>query len=136
MKQVKQKKFKLKELDAKDAPVKDIEWEGEELGVESTTKLEEDKGTGQPIVLRFFTFAANPEVFKQHKPTANELFASHRMGMEALLWKDGMNPCQDIEPRLIFSKDQSQYRFVISCIPSQALVDSPQTLTELVHGRN
>jgi len=129
----KNKKFKVTELDAKDAPVKDIQWEGEELGVESTTKLEEDGGTGQAIVLRFFDFAANPEVFKQHKPTANELFSSHRMGMDALLWKDGLNPCQEIEPRLIFSKDRSMYRFVVSCIPTQALVDNPKTLKQLIH---
>lgn len=134
MKQVKDTKFKLTELDAKDAPVKDIEWEGEELGVESTTKIQDDKGVGQAIVLRFFDFAANPEVFKQHKPTANELFASHKMGMEALLWKDGLTPSLDVDPRLMFSKDGSLYRFVVPCIPSQALVDNPQTLTELLNG--
>lgn len=128
------RKFKLTETDAKDAPVKDIEWEGEELGVESTTKLEEDKGTGQAIVLRFFSFASNVEAFKQHKPTADELFASHRMGMEAMLWKDGLTPYTAIEPRLMFSKDKSQYRFVVSCLPNQALVDSTRTLTELIHG--
>lgn len=131
----KEKKFKLTELDAKDAPVKDIEWEGEELGVESTTKLEEDKGTGQAIVLRFFDFAANPEVFRVHQPTANELFSSHKLGMQAILWKDGMTPIEVIEPRLLFSKDKSHYRFVISCSPSEALIDIPQTLTELIHGR-
>ncbi len=129
------KKFKVKELDAKNAPVKDIEWEGEELGTESTTKLESDQGTGQAVVLRFFDFAANTEVFKQHKPTAQELFQSHSMGMKALLWKDGMTPYEAIEPRLMFSKDGSQYRFIISCIPSQALMDTPQTLGELIHGR-
>jgi len=50
--------------------VEDIEWEGEAVQAESKTKLEDDKGTGQPIVLRFFEFGVNPEVFKQHKPTA------------------------------------------------------------------
>jgi hypothetical protein len=128
------KKFQVKELDAKDAPVKDIEWEGEELGVESDTKLEEDKGVGQAIVLRFFSFAANPEVFKQYKPTANELFTSHKMGIEAMLWKDGLTPYTAIEPRLMFSKDKSHYRFVVGCLPSQALVDTPGTLTQLIHG--
>ncbi len=131
------KKFKAIEVDAKDAPVKDIEWEGEELGVESTTKLESDKGEGQPIVLRFFTFAANPEAFKQEIPSTQQLFDSHRRGMEAQLWTDGLSPYQLIEPRLVFSKDKSHYRFVISCIPSlgQSLVDRPQTLTELLHAK-
>jgi hypothetical protein len=128
------KKFTLTEKDAKDAPVKDIEWEGEEVGVESTTKLNDDKGTGQKIILRFFTFTANPEVFKQHKPTAQELFNTHQKGMEAMLWADGLTPVNIIEPRLLFSKDNSRYRFVVSCIPSlgQSIIETPQTLTELI----
>jgi hypothetical protein len=58
MTMAKEKKFKVIEKDAKDAPTKDIEWEGEEVQAESTTKIQEDKGTGQPIILRFFDFAA------------------------------------------------------------------------------
>jgi len=128
------KKFKVVEKDAKDAPVKDIQWEGEEVGAESTTKIQEDKGTGTPIVMRFFDFAANVEAFKQHKPTAQELFMTHKMGMEAILWNDGLTPCEAIEPRLLFSKDGSQYRFVVSCIPSlgNALIDKTHTLSELL----
>ncbi len=128
------KKFKAIEKDAKDSPVKDIEWEGEEVGVESDTKLEEDKGTGQEIILRFFDFAANPEVFKIQKPTAQELFESHKRGMESLLWTDGLTPCLAIEPRLMFSKDKTSYRFVISCLPSMgnSLIDKTKTLSELL----
>ncbi len=131
----KEKKFKVIEKDAKDSPVKDLEWEGEEVGVESTTKLEDDKGTGKEIVLRFFDFAANPEVFKIRKPTAQELFNTHHKGMEAMLWSDGLSPYQLIEPRLLFSKDGSQYRFVISCIPSlgNTFVDKSRTLSQLVN---
>jgi hypothetical protein len=129
----KEKKFKVIEKDAKDAPVKDIEWEGEELGAESTTKIQEDKGTGQPIVIRFFDFAVNKEAFKNHTPTAQELFNSHRMGMDAMLWNDGLVPCEAIEPRILFAKDKSHYRFVVSCIPSlgNAIVDKSKTLEEL-----
>lgn len=128
------KKFKAIEKNAKNAPVKDIEWEGEEVGVESDTKLEEDKGTGQEIILRFFDFAANPEVFKNYKPTAQELFDSHRKGIESLLWSDGLSACEAIEPRLLFSKDKSNYRFVISCIKGigNTMVDKPKTLSELL----
>ncbi len=55
-------KFKAVELDAKDAPTKDIEWEGEEVTAQSDTKIEDDKGTGQEVILRFFEFAANEQV--------------------------------------------------------------------------
>lgn len=129
----KDKKFKLTELNAKDAPVKDIEWEGEEVGVESDTKIEDDKGEGQPIILRFFDFASNVEEFKKHKPTAQELFETHRKGMEAIIWTDGLTPCLAIEPRLMFSKDKSQYRFVVSCIANQTLLETPKTLKELLN---
>jgi hypothetical protein len=128
------KKFKLTELDAKDSPVKDIEWEGEELQAESTTKIQDDKGTGQELILRFFDFAADRNVFELHKPTAQELFESHRSGMEAMLWTDGLVPCKAIEPRLMFSKDKSYYRFVVSCIPStgNTILEGTHTLSELL----
>lgn len=128
------KKFKTIEKDAKDSPVKDIQWEGEEIGVQSDTKIEEDKGTGREIILRFFDFAANPEVFKQHKPTPQELFDTHKKGMASMLWTDGLTPYEVIEPRLLFSKDKSQYRFVISCIPStgNTLIDKTHTLSQLL----
>jgi hypothetical protein len=128
------KKFKTVEKDAVDSPVKDIQWEGEEIGVESDTKIEQDTGTGQAIVLRFFDFAGNPEVFKQHKPTAQELFESHKRGMESMLWTDGLTPYHAIEPRLLFSKDKAHYRFVISCIPSlgNTIIEKSKTLSELL----
>lgn len=127
--------FKTIEKNAKNAPVKDIVWEGEEISVQSDTKLEEDKGTGQAIILRVFDFAANPEVFKQHKPTAQELFASHLQGMRSLLWRDGLAPYEKVEPRLIFSKDKSSYRFIIPCIATvgSVVIDKPQTLSQIVN---
>ena len=131
----KEKKFKLTEVEAKNAPTKDIEWEGEEVGAESTTKIQDDKGTGIEVVMRFFTFAANKDAFKHHTPSAQELFDSHRKGIESLLWSDGMSPYYAIEPRLILSKDKSHYRFVISCIPSlgNTLIDKTQTLDQILN---
>lgn len=128
------KKFKAVEKDAQDAPVKDLEWEGEEVQAQSDTKLEFDQGTGQAIVLRFFDFAVNPETFKQHKPTAQELFNTHMRGIESLLWRDGLKPYDAIDPRFMFSKDKSHYRFIIACVPSlgNVLVDKPQTLSQLI----
>jgi hypothetical protein len=131
------KKFKSIEKNAKNLPskkVEDLQWEGEEVRAESKTKLEEDKGTGRPIVLRFFEFGANFAAFKNRKPTAQELFNSHKKGMEAMLWSDELVFFQDVEPRLQFSKDGSKYRFIIPCIPrsGSVLVDAPKTLSELV----
>lgn len=131
------KKFTAIEKDVTDAPVAeskiDLEWEGEHIDVQSTTHLEDDKGTGQETILRFFKFAANPEIFKQHKPTAQELFNHCRRGMESLLWTDGLTPHQGIEPRLIFDKDGKSYSFAITCLPREVLLDKSQTLTEILH---
>ena len=133
-KTIRGRKFKAIEKDAEKAPTKDIHWEGEELAAVSDTKLEMDTGTGQAIVLRFFDFGSNVEAFKQHKPTAQELFDSHRRGIESLLWKDGLKPYEALEPRFMFSKDKKHYRFIIACIPTlgNVLADTPRTLTQLI----
>lgn len=112
----------------------DIEWEGEEVQAQSQTKLEMDTGSGPAVVLRFFDFATNLETFKQHKPTAQELFDCHRKGIEVLLWKDGLKPFAEVSPRLMFSKDRSYYRFIVTCIPNNGniLFDRPKTLSELL----
>ncbi len=130
----KTKKFKVTEKDAANSPVNDIQWEGEEIGVESDTKLEQDTGTGQTILIRFFDFAANQEAFRNHLPTEQELFDSHRKGIESLLWTDGLTPYLAIEPRVLFAKDKSQYRLVVSCIPSlgNSVLENTQTLTQLL----
>lgn len=127
------KKFKVIEKKANE----DIPWEGEELQAQSTTPLEADKGQGIEVILRFFDFAADPKVFAEHKPTAQELFDSHRNGITAMLWADGLSPLQEIEPRLILSKDHKIYRFVVSCVPSlgNTVVDKPRTLSELVSSK-
>lgn len=127
----KSKKFKAVEKDAKDAPVKNLEWEGEEIQAQSKTKLESDPGTGEAIVLRFFDFGANVESFKKQKPTAQDLFNSHIRGMESTLWRDGLRPHEQIQPRLMFSKDKSHYRFIVACTPTM-LTDTPQTLSQLL----
>lgn len=129
------KKFKAVEKGLVDTPhgdIKNLEWEGEEIGAESTTKIEQDKGTGAPIILRFFDFGADPSVFKKHKPTAQELFNSHIKGMESLLWGDGLAPYYQVEPRLMFSKSGGHYRFILACVPKEALVDDTRTLSQLL----
>ena len=119
------RKFKVLEKDVEikskfgSDKIGDVQWEGEELGAESTTKITEDKGTGREVVLRFFDFGANPEVFKQHKPTAQELFDGHRKGLESLLWRDGLKPFEDVQPRLMFSKDKSPLDKKCDCFVCQ-----------------
>ena len=128
------KKFKTIEKDAKDVPTgdKDIKWEGEEISTQSETKLSDDKGSGQAVVLRFFDFGANAEAFKIHKPSAQELLNSHLKGIEAMLWRDGLKVYPDVQPRFMISKDKKNYRFIIACLPSKGNVIQTNTLTELL----
>lgn len=135
------KKFKAVEKDAKveskfhtKTDVGNVEWDGEEVSAQSKTTLQDDKGTGQAVVLRFFDFTANPQTFKDHKPTAQELFNIHRRGLESIMWRDGLKPYDAVEPRLMFAKDSSHYRFIIACIPniSNVLTEKPKTLSELI----
>lgn len=133
-KTLKGQKFKTFEKDAKNAPVKNIEWEGEEVYAESDTKLEHDEGKGEPVIIRSFEFGVNPKAFKEHTPTKQELFNSHLRGMESLLWRDGLKPFEGVEPRLIFSKNRRQYRIIVACQPSRGnvLLETPQRLSELI----
>jgi len=123
----------------------DVEWQGEELSTESKTKLEDDKGEGQPIVLRFVSFGADPQKFKDHQPSGQELFNTHIKGMESLLWGDGLRPFYEVQPQILFSvdginfegfsprgKQYKFYRFTLACLPMQTLLDNPMTLSQLI----
>lgn len=132
------KKFKAVEKDAEikskftSDRVGDIQWEGEELSAESQTKIESDTGTGQAIVLRFFEFGVNPLAFKDHKPTEQELFESHRRGIESSLWVDGLRPYEEVQPRIMFSKSKTHYRIIVATTPKDVLLEQTQTLSQLL----
>lgn len=125
-------KFKAK--DKRD----DIEWEGEELTAVSGTRIDQDTGSGQAVVLKFFDFGANIEAFKQHKPTAQELFNSHLKGIETMLWKQGLKVFDDVAPRLMFSKSKLNYRFIVACVPDKGTLfrGETKTLTQLLTNDN
>lgn len=138
-------KFTTKELDNEKGMV---EWEGETVQAESQTKLEQDRGTGQSVILRFFDFGANVESFKQHKPTAQDLFNSHIKGIESTLWRDGLKPYAEVQPRLMYSvdginyepynpkgKQYTHYRFIVACVPAANFASSfedTKTLSQLL----
>lgn len=111
-------------------------WVGQEISVKSDTQLSDDHGVGKPIILRHFEFAANPEVFKQHKPTKQELFDSHRQFIETFLWKDGLTPIDFIPPTIKISKKKDKYRILVTCQAraGQIIAEKPQTLTEIANG--
>ena len=130
----KTKDFKIKEENAEvpKGSYKDIDWEGQEIEVHS----DELKGgeTGNAVIMRFFDFKANPVAFKANPPTVQDLFNIHSKEIELSLWKDGLKPIVEVNPRFMQSKDTKHYRFVVAASPlrGQMVNQAPQTLTELL----
>ena len=131
----KTKDFKIKEENAEvpKGSYKDIDWEGQEIEVHS----DELKGgeTGNAVIMRFFDFKANPVAFKANPPTVQDLFNIHSKEIELSLWKDGLKPIIEVQPRFMSSKDKRYYRFVIAATPmrGQMVTQTPKTLTEILN---
>ncbi len=108
--------------------------QGQTVEVKSDTHLEDDLGTGEHVIVRMYQFAVNPEAFRQHIPTASELFESHRKGIAAMLWQDGLTPIVEQDPRVVFAKDKESYMIFVTARPSvgQTVLEKSFTLSELV----
>lgn len=126
---------KILEENAVNAPVRDVSWDVNSIQTESETNLEQDEGTGGAVIVRQFIFSANPQTFKFHPPTKQELFNHHIKQLEMFLWKDGLKIMTNVEPRLIFNKKKTQYTIIVGAEPmrGQMLLQTPQTLTQIVH---
>lgn len=126
------------EENAIDAPVKDIHWEASQIDTESETHLEDDEGYGGVAVVRMFEFSKNPQSFRDHPPTKQELFNSHLKGIEVMLWKDGLQIMPEVEPRVGVGK--KKYRIFVGAEPARGHMlpwnVKPQKLGEITHGRN
>jgi hypothetical protein len=101
----------------------------------SQTKLEDDLGTGKPVVMRSFTFKLNPEAFKAMAPSKQELFDTHVKGIEMHLWRDGLTFEKRHEPHILFNKQRTAYTIFVVATPSHkdVLLEKTQTLTEIAH---
>lgn len=106
------------------------------IEAESKTRLQDDVGVGDPAIIRRFTFGANPEAFKQHKPTTQELFNYHHKGIDMALFKDGMRVVPEINPRVVFDAPKGQYHIFVTAKPMSGFIlhEKPQTLSEIANG--
>lgn len=131
-----------------DVIIKDPEKVHDDLNVktveaESNVKLEDDKGEGEAITLRFFTFAVDPIKVKElHDkqvplPSPQQLFNAHTKQIELELWKDEWQVMPEVPPRLMFSKDFSHYQIIVAAKPAKgsflSINDKPRTLSEIAH---
>ena len=106
-------------------------WIGQEI--EATSDPLIDSGTGRPVIIRMFEFAANPEVLKREKPTKQQLFNSHAAQIKSFLWRDGLQPYEAVSPKVTTSKKREKYRIFVTCEPRPGVVlaEKTHTLQEL-----
>lgn len=119
-------------------PIKDVSGHSlESIEAKSATSLESDTGVGAAAVIRMFEFGANPEAFRQHTPTKQELFNAHYKGIEVMLWKDGLTVIPEVNPRIMLNEKGTKYRIWVGAKPAKGhiLSQKPQTLSEIAHGR-
>lgn len=117
-----------------DAPAENFKWDAAGAEVQSTTHLEDDKGTGANVVIRSFTFSINPQTFKLHKPTKQELFYQHAKQIQVLLWQDDLVALPDVAPALKFNKKKTQYTIIIGAQARRGRIfhDKAMTLPEVM----
>ena len=53
-------------------------WQGQTVEVKSDKHLEDDLGTGDPVIIRSFEFGVNPLAFQGNPPTLQQIFDSHK----------------------------------------------------------
>lgn len=87
--------LKILETNAKDAPVKDVLWEGQTLETEPIKIV--DPGVGKGVIVRNFFFKKNPAIKPARK---SEIISWYKKFIEQMLWKDGLSPIDERIPQL------------------------------------
>lgn len=115
----------------------DVNWEAKSLETQSQTKLEADEGFGGIATIRRYDFGINPETWRNHPPSKQELFNAHYKGIEMSLWGDGMKVNIDVNPRVVVDPEKKIYSIFVVAVPRKgwAVNDMPQTLSQIVNGR-
>lgn len=116
----------------------DDKWDDiSKIETQSKTHLEDDEGTGGTAVVRSFEFSANPEAFRQHTPTRQELFNYHHKQIEIALWADGLKVMPDVAPKVTISKKKDKYRIIVSAKPMRGrwVYAKPQKLADIIHSK-
>lgn len=115
--------------------VNDYSHDVQSIETQSKTHLEDDVGHGNPAIIRCFEFGINPEAFKQHPPTKQDLFNYHHKGIEVALWRDGMKVMPDVNPRVVIDESKMTYSIFIGARPMKGHFlrehQQPKTLAQL-----
>ena len=112
------KEFTLVEENAKDSPVSDIKWHGQEM--ETPGSILQDTGKGKPIILRCFDFAIKPGV---ELPSENEILSVYSKYVDTFLWKDSLTRIQDL--KLVIEKDKFKIFATCQAKTGAVLLEKP-----------
>lgn len=108
----------------------DEKWEGANIQAESSPLI--DPSTGEPRIIRTFTFAFNPEFAQKNKGlrgiNEQELFNNHWKMLQIELWKDGLVADEESNPKLIFKKGFYLIQMVCRARLGVIVADTPQNL--------
>lgn len=121
------KTFQVIEEDAVDSPVKDIQWQGQEVGTDSVPLVNSD--IGKKIFIRQFEFNLPPGI---EKPPEDELLRFHKSKVLAFLWKDELVSAGIM--KVVFDpKDKNKfYIFALAEAKSGSVIlESPQLLQNI-----
>lgn len=136
------KKVDFVELDAQDAPVKDIKWGAQQIEAHSDPL--QDSGTGQGVVVRNFFFKSPSKKAGVVRPSKQQIIEGHKHIMGTMLWADGLQPLEDKAVRLYsrkevksgllkqkMAKEGADFVIMVLASPKQgvALADKPRLLT-------
>lgn len=90
-----------------------------------------DKGEGKRVVIRLFEFKMNPEMLKR-LPSKQELFNAHTRQISTILWSDGLQPLEEIAPRVIIDVKKGGYKIFVPCEGrlGQVFIDKAENLSE------
>ncbi len=108
------------------------------IETQSKTHLEDDLGTGNPAIIRCFEFGINPQAFKEHPPTKQDLFNYHHKGIEVALWRDGMKVIPEVNPRVVVNEQKMTYQIFVGAKPMKGHIlqehQQTKTLAQIAHG--
>lgn len=71
-----------------------------------------DAGTGEKVVIRIFEF--DFEQFRGVVPSKQYIFNQHAQMIRHFLWKDGLEACLEVEPKVMVSKRKKRYRIFVT----------------------
>lgn len=111
-----------------------VQYDVQQGEVHSDVRLEDDKGIGQAVVLRHFDFSANPEAFRAHTPSKQELFNAHKNQIYALLMADQLKVFEEVSPKIILDKKKRGYRIIVAALPFGMNRTHIPTLSEIANG--